>query len=86
MTEIPKVKGYIGGNRTHINNFMEIVDYLNTNSFTLRNYLRIELGIQSFMFFNTLVLLDKVPSSKINIALSKFEGGNEESAAPLPRM
>lgn len=70
--EIPKVKGHIQGNKTIVNNFMQIVDMIHRDAQHLLKYLLKELATPGEISKNTLILGSKISASKINEKIEKY--------------
>lgn len=70
--EIPKVKGHIQGNKTIINNFMQIVDILRRDAQHLLKYLLKELATPGEINKSTLILGTKISATKINEKIEKY--------------
>ena len=70
--EIPKVKGHIQGNKTIVNNYMQIVDILRRDAQHLLKYLLKELATPGEITKSALILGRKVSASKINEKIQKY--------------
>ncbi len=70
--EIPKVRGHIQGNKTIINNFMQIVDTLHRDAQHVLKFLLKELATPGEIKKTALILGTKVSASKINEKIEKY--------------
>jgi len=70
--EVPKVEGMIEGNRTIITNFKQICDYLRRKCEHLAKFLQRELAAPGTIDGERLVLIKKVPSSRINEKIKEY--------------
>lgn len=70
--EIPKAEGMIEGNRTIITNFKQICDYLRRKCEHLAKFLQRELAAPGTIEGDRLVLVKKVPSSRINEKIKEY--------------
>ncbi len=70
--EIPPVQGMIEGNKTIITNFKQICDYLRRDCNHLLKFLQRELASPGIIEGDRVILVKKVPSSKINEKISQY--------------
>lgn len=70
--EIPKVKGFLEGNKTVITNFKEVVDTLRRDAQHFLKYLLKELATPGNVDGNRLILKRKVSSSMINQKVKQY--------------
>ena len=70
--EIPKVKGMVEGNKTIVNNFLQICDVLNRSKESLLKYLQRELATPAIIDENRLIFGRKLNSSLINDKIGQF--------------
>lgn len=70
--EIPPVQGMIEGNKTIITNFKQLCDYLRRDCNHILKFLQRELASPGTIEGERLVLIKKVPSSKINEKISQY--------------
>jgi translation initiation factor 2 subunit 2 len=70
--DIPLVQGHIQGNKTIINNFKQICDYLRRKPEHLLKFLLRELATSGIIEGKNLVLQRKVPSKKINEKIKQY--------------
>lgn len=64
--EIPNVESIIEGNKTIINNFLQICSYLRRNPEHLEKFLQKELAAPSKIEGSRLIFVKKIPSKKID--------------------
>lgn len=70
--EIPKATGMIEGNKTIITNFKQICDYLRRKPEHLIKFLQRELAAPGTIEQDRLILVKKVPSSRINEKIKEY--------------
>lgn len=70
--EIPKVKGYLQGNKTFMTNFSQIASALHREEPHFMKYLTKELGSQAELKNGVLIFNSKVPSSRINEKIESY--------------
>ena len=70
--EIPKVQGHIEGNKTIINNFLQIAGQLRRNPEHLLKFLQRELATPGIVKDGRLILGRKISSSQINEKIEKY--------------
>lgn len=70
--EIPKVQGFIQGNKTIISNFIQIAERLRRSTDHLQKYVLRELGTPGDMRRGRLMLGAKVPASRINDKIKTY--------------
>lgn len=70
--EVPKAEGMIEGNRTIITNFLQISNYLRRKPEHLVKYLQRELASPGTLEGDRLILVKKVPSSRINEKIKEY--------------
>ncbi|MBU3912921.1 MAG: translation initiation factor IF-2 subunit beta [Nanoarchaeota archaeon] len=70
--EVPPVQGMIEGNKTIITNFKQICDYLRRDCTHLLKFLQRELASPGTIENERLVLIKRVPSSKINEKIQAY--------------
>lgn len=70
--EIPKAEGMIEGNKTIISNFKQICDYLRRKCEHLAKFLQRELASPGTIDGERLILVKKVPSSRINEKVKEY--------------
>lgn len=70
--EMPKVHGHIEGNKTIINNFLQIADQLRRNPEHLLKFLQRELATPGIVKEGRLILGRKIGSMQINEKIEKY--------------
>ena len=70
--EIPKAEGMIEGNKTIITNFKQICDHLRRKCEHLAKFLQRELASPGTIEGERLILIKKVPSSRINEKIKEY--------------
>ena len=70
--EIPKAEGMIEGNKTIITNFKQICDHIRRKCEHLAKFLQRELASPGTIEGERLILIKKVPSSRINEKISEY--------------
>lgn len=70
--EIPKIKGYIEGNKTMVTNFIQICDNLHREPKLFLKYLQRELATPAIIDGKKLVLGRKIGSKAINEKVEQF--------------
>ena len=70
--EVPKVEGHIEGNKTIITNFKQICDYLRRDCNHLLKFLQRELASPGTLEGDRMILIKRVPSSKINEKIKAY--------------
>lgn len=70
--EIPKVSGHIQGNKTVINNFSQIAQYLHRDVIHLQKYLSRELAAPGNLTSTALILNTKIPAARINEKIRQY--------------
>ncbi len=70
--EIPRVEGHIEGIRTIITNFRQVCDYLRRDCLHLGKFLQRELAAPGKQDGDRLILVKKVPSSRINEKIKQY--------------
>ena len=70
--EIPKVEGMVEGNKTIITNFKQICDCLRRKCEHLAKFLQRELASPGTIEGDRLILIKKVPSSRINEKIQEY--------------
>lgn len=70
--EIPKVESHIEGIRTIVSNFMQICSYLRRDCRHLLKYLQRGLASSGTIEGDRLILVKKVPSSRLNEKIKQY--------------
>lgn len=70
--EIPKIKGYIEGNKTIVSNFIQICDILHREPSLLLKYLQRELATPATIDGQRLVLGRKISAKAVNEKIEQF--------------
>ncbi|MFH1711325.1 MAG: translation initiation factor IF-2 subunit beta [Nanoarchaeota archaeon] len=70
--EIPIVQGMIEGNKTIVTNFKQICDHLRRDCNHLLKFLQRELASPGTLEGDRLILIKRVPSSKINEKINQY--------------
>lgn len=70
--EIPKIKGYIEGNKTIISNFMQISDFLHREPSLVLKFLQKELATPAIIEGGRLILGRKINSKAIDEKIDQF--------------
>ncbi|MEM4282264.1 MAG: translation initiation factor IF-2 subunit beta [Candidatus Woesearchaeota archaeon] len=70
--EIPKVRGHIEGNKTVINNFLQIADVLRRDPEHILKFILRELATPGEIRKNVLVLGAKIAASRINEKIRQY--------------
>lgn len=70
--EIPKVQGHIEGNKTIINNFLQVADQLRRDPEHLLKFLQRELATPGIIKEGRLILGRKIGSSQINEKIERY--------------
>ncbi len=70
--EMPKVQGHIEGNKTIINNFLQIADQLRRNPEHLLKFLQRELATPGIVKEGRLILGRKIGSVQINEKIERY--------------
>lgn len=70
--EMPKVQGHIEGNKTIINNFLQIADQLRRKPEHLLKFLQRELATPGILKEGRLILGRKIGSAQINEKIEKY--------------
>lgn len=70
--EIPKAEGMVEGNKTIITNFKQICDVLRRKCEHLAKFLQRELAAPGKIEGERLILVKKVPSSRINEKIKEY--------------
>ena len=70
--EIPHVEGHVEGNKTIISNLNQICDYLRRDCTHLLKFLQRELAAPGKLEKERLILIKKVPSSRINEKIKQY--------------
>lgn len=70
--EIPKIEGHIEGKKTILTNFTQISSYLRRPAEHFQKFLLRELATPGQMEGDRLVLMNKVPSIKINQKIEQY--------------
>lgn len=70
--EMPKVQGHIEGNKTIINNFLQIADQLRRNPEHLLKFLQRELATPGIVKEGRLILGRKIGSAQINEKIERY--------------
>jgi len=70
--EIPPVQGMIEGNKTIITNFKQICDHLRRDCNHLLKFLQRELASPGTLEGDRMILIKRVPSSKINEKIKAY--------------
>jgi len=70
--EIPKAEGMVEGNKTIITNFSQICSYLRRKPEHLIKFLQRELAAPGTIEGDRLILVKKVPSSRINEKIKEY--------------
>lgn len=70
--EIPKAEGHVEGNKTIIDNFKQLADYLRRDSWHFSRFLLKELAAPGKIEGERLILIKRVPSSKINEKIADY--------------
>lgn len=70
--EVPKVKGHVEGNKTIINNFLEICNMLRKEKEHLLKFLQRELATPAQIDGHRLVLGRKLASAQINSKIEQY--------------
>ena len=70
--EIPKIKGYIEGNKTIVSNFIQICDILHREQSLLLKYLQRELATPAIIDGQRLVLGRKISAKAVNEKIEQF--------------
>ncbi len=70
--EIPKIQGYLQGNKTMVSNFLQICSYFRRKPEHVLKFLLKELATPGDVRNDLLMLGTKVPSSRINEKIQKY--------------
>jgi len=70
--EVPKIKGYIEGNKTIISNFMQICGFLHREPSLVLKYLQKELATPAIIEGNRMILGRKISSRAIDEKIDQF--------------
>ena len=70
--EVPKIEGHIEGKKTILTNFLQIASYLRRSPEHLQKFLLRELATPGQMEGDRLVLMNKIPSTKINQKIEEY--------------